>query len=207
MPLRFGAIETALQRLATVILLGIAGYGAYAALDTERLSTFDADLARRLEHQLASLDLAPQEAESARPPAATGLHAPEARFVYDPKSDEYRDCDTGHLVARADLPYPPNHGFLSAQRSVLKPGTIVDRYGSPLGRFCGTPGDTISMRGMPEGDNDLPYYRYEVKQPIDVLAGPSAPVPAFGATGGGLQYLFPEPIQSLVQQGNLVQLP
>lgn len=201
------AATQSLTRLAIVVALGIALYGAQQTLETDRFSQLDRQQARELEHQLAaSSEIATVDA-SLRPADVVGQHLSTARFVYDEPSDKYLDRTTGKLVSRADLPYPPNHGFTTSEEQTLEPGQIVDRFGSPLGRFCGTAGDTISMRGMPAGDDDLPYYRYRIVRPITVLAGPSAAVPDFGATGGGTQYLFPESLQSLVDNGDLQLMP
>lgn len=45
--------------------------------------------------------------------------------------------------------FPPNNGFLGkATKITLKPGTIVDRYGYPGGRFASPVGTPAEMRAL-----------------------------------------------------------
>lgn len=115
----------------------------------------------------------------------------------------WRDTTTGRFVAARDLPWPSNAGFASSAKQAVKTGTILDRYGSPTGRFLGEPGATISQRGMAAGSEGLPYARYRVLKPFDAQVGPAAPVPGFGASGGATQYLPGNNIQWLIDNGFL----
>jgi len=136
-----------------------------------------------------------------------GPPAGPARFVYDPTIARYRDTQTGRIVAQRDLPWPSNDGFASRRDDVLNPGTIIDRYGRPSGRYAGEPGASISERGLPPGTEALGYRRYEVVQPLPVEVGPAAGVKAFGAKGGATQYYFKRSIADLVKSGHLREIP
>ncbi|HVS32819.1 MAG TPA: Ig-like domain-containing protein [Thermoanaerobaculia bacterium] len=133
--------------------------------------------------------------------AASGAPAPTVR--YDPSVTRYRDIKTGRFVAGRNLPFPGNAGFASRSRAVLSPGTVIDRYGRPSGRYAGTPGASISDRGLPPGSEALEYHRYRVVREVPVDKGPAARVPEFGADGGAIQYLFDKPIEQLVRDGVL----
>jgi hypothetical protein len=134
--------------------------------------------------------------------AAEGL-APSngAKYVFDATAGRYRDATTGRFAAASDLPWPPNGGFASSARETIQPGTILDRYGSPNGRFFGEPGATVSQRGMAPGAEAMPYTKYRVLKPLDTQAGPAAGAPQFGATGGAKQYLAGNSIQWLLDNG------
>ena len=109
-------------------------------------------------------------------------------------------------ISQKDLPYPANRGFASSRRGTVQPGSIIDRYGKPTGRFAGNPGDSVSQKGLPAGSGTLDYHRYEVLKPIPAEIGPASPVPEFGAEGGGIQYLFKKSIKDLVNEGYLREL-
>ena len=150
-------------------------------------STFGDDLAAATRH---ADDLAPKSA---------------VRYVYDGAADRYRDTVTGRFVAARDLPWPPNAGFASSTTGTVKAGTILDRYGSPTGRFLGEPGASISQRGMAAGSDAMQYTRYRVLRPFEAKYGPAAAVPEFGASGGAIQYrhLQGKSIQWLIDNGFL----
>jgi Tuberculosis necrotizing toxin len=124
-----------------------------------------------------------------------------AKYVFDAATGRYRDATTGRFVAARELPWPPNGGFASSARETVQPGTILDRYGSPTGRFFGEPGATVSQRGMAPGAEAMPYTRYRVLKPFDTQAGPAAGVPEFGAAGGSKQYLAGNNVQWLLDNG------
>jgi hypothetical protein len=114
-----------------------------------------------------------------------------ARFVFDARTGQYRDLETGRFVSPKDLPWPEYPGFEGTPKNVtLQPGMVIDRYGNPNGEFAITPGTTISQRGLPPGSENTPYTKYMVTKPVTVPAGPAAGVSEFGATGGATQYWF-----------------
>ena len=131
----------------------------------------------------------------------------DAKYVFDAAASRYRETTTGRFVAPRDLPYPPNAGFATRTPTVLEPGTIIDRYGRPTGRFAGQPGTSISQRGLAPGSENLPYKKYVVLKPVEVEIGRASEVPDFGATGGGTQYLFKKPLAKLVEEGVIEEVP
>lgn len=126
-----------------------------------------------------------------------------AKYVFDAKVGRFRSLETGKFVAARDLPWPSNAGFAKSWKQTIKPGTVLDRYGSPTGRFFGEPGASVSQRGMAQGTQNLPYTQYRVLKPFDAQVGPAAPVPAFGAEGGAMQYLPGRTVQQLLDDGFL----
>jgi hypothetical protein len=140
------------------------------------------------------------------PASATNAHT-GTRYVYDASAARYRDVESGRFVSQSALPWPANGGFASRTRGVLQPGTVVDRFGRPSGRYASTPGASISERGLPAGSEMLEYHRYVVARPLPADMGPAAKVPEFGANGGATQYLFDHPILELIRKGYLVEAP
>jgi RHS repeat-associated protein len=132
--------------------------------------------------------------------------AAEARFSFDVRANRFRDLESGRFVGQSDLPYP-GEPFASKSVSTVAAGTIMDRFGSPKGSWAGTPGTSLSERGLPPGSDALGYHRYRAVKPIpDTEVGTVAPVPAFGAKGGAIQYHFGKPISKLLGE-YLEELP
>jgi RHS repeat-associated protein len=125
------------------------------------------------------------------------------RYTFDVRTGQFRDMTSGRFVSPRNLPWPGNRGFASSTQQTLKPGTIIDRFGKPSGRYGGQPGASVSQRGMAAGTEGLPYTQYRVVKPIGAEVGPAAPVPEFGASGGATQYLFRKPIGQMVSDGIL----
>jgi RHS repeat-associated protein len=102
--------------------------------------------------------------------------------------------------------WPPNRGFAdSATRSVLRPGTRIDRYGSELGTFASPAGTPFPLRALPPQALKSTLRSYEVLKPLPARNGATAPW--FGQPGGGTQYEFAQSIETLVQQGYLKRIP
>ncbi len=126
------------------------------------------------------------------------------RYVYDETTGNYLDLVDGKFVAARNIPWPSPNGFaIDPVDTTLSMGTIIDRYGPLTGRFAGEPGTSIFERGMAIGSQDMPYTQLRVIKPFTVPAGPAAPVPEFGATGGGTQYFFSDGIQWWIDNGYL----
>ena len=106
------------------------------------------------------------------------------------------------LQADCGYRFPPRDGFARLPKTVrLRPGTMVDRFGHPGGRFL-APADASYMgRSVPYDRLKMPYYRYAVVRPLRVAAGTSAPW--FDQPGGGIQYRTDRPIRALLEQGYL----
>ena len=93
--------------------------------------------------------------------------------------------------------WPPNHGFMGDPEEItLRPGTIVDRYGPPTGRFVSPQGTPFEARSLPPDAFGRDIHTYEVIADIHgVKAGEIAPW--FGQPGGGIQYQLPETVKVL----------
>lgn len=114
--------------------------------------------------------------------------------------------------------YPENEGFATIKRTIrkngkviveevldkkeitLQPGTLTDRYGSDAGVYTSPFNTPLTMRSLPIGTiNERTYSVFRILKPITVDAGTIAPY--FGQTGGGIQYVFRESIESLIKKG------
>lgn len=92
--------------------------------------------------------------------------------------------------------YPEAQGFAGDRVAMaMKPGEIVDRFGSTGGEYLSPLGTPFPERGLPptsldvrDPNNLLGYHAYEVVKPFDAQVGYIAP--AFGQPGGGLQVLI-----------------
>ncbi len=101
--------------------------------------------------------------------------------------------------------WPSNNGFHGEPfRTYLMPGTIVDRYGYPGGSFLSPLGTPFEMRSLPPSSAYAPYSVYKVLKPLEVTAGNT--MPAFGYTGGGMQFKTPVSIQILLEKGILSRI-
>jgi RHS repeat-associated protein len=98
--------------------------------------------------------------------------------------------------------YPPNNGFMGQSVSEqLQPGSLIDRYGFPGGRFASPAGTPFYLRGLPLDAETLPFNTYQVLQPLTVQSGTAAL--AHGLFGGGPQYELPADVQTLIDSGFL----
>jgi hypothetical protein len=127
------------------------------------------------------------------------------RYMFDRSIYRYRDTLTGRMVAQRNLPYP-KESFIWSRSTVVEPGTIIDRYGRPAGKYAAALGSTISERGMPLGSEILEYHRYKVVRPVKAEVGPASPVIDFNAEGYAMQYRFEKSIGKLVAEGFLEEL-
>jgi hypothetical protein len=100
--------------------------------------------------------------------------------------------------------YPPNEGFLGEPTTeYLRPGDIVDRYGTSGGKYLSPTNTPVEMRYLPPNTNTNLYNQYKVVKPFPVQSGISAP--AFGQPGMGTQYITPLPINSLIKRGIIIK--
>jgi hypothetical protein len=69
---------------------------------------------------------------------------------------------------------------------------------------CDMQGDITpyGARALPPGSNEKPYNVYEVKKPIENVAGGKI-APRFGELGFGTQYKLPMSVGDLVESGHL----
>ncbi|WP_448886383.1 PAAR-like domain-containing protein [Citrobacter telavivensis] len=102
--------------------------------------------------------------------------------------------------------YPPNdgaHGPVS--NTTLEPGTTIDRYGLPRGKYASPVGTPYTMRALPPGTDSGPYTVYKVMKPIPNVAE-SKIAPWFGEMGMGTQYKLEHSVQSYLDSGHLQKM-
>jgi hypothetical protein len=110
--------------------------------------------------------------------------------------------------ASSAVSWPPNNGFHGQLGphgnpgvTVLKPGTLVDRFGIDGGRFVAPNGTPIGQRSLAPGTTDKPYSVFEVTNRLVVQQGPAEPW--FGQPGMGTQYHLPSSVEDLIDTGFL----
>lgn len=103
----------------------------------------------------------------------------------------------------ADLKWPGNRGFSGVpSHVVLKPGTLIDRYGGNNGRFLSPHGTAFEERALPARyRTDQPYRVFLVTKPLPVLAGRVEPW--FGQKGNGTQFLLSAKVRTNIRRGFL----
>lgn len=98
------------------------------------------------------------------------------------------DLSERYYKANCQYLYPSNDGFLGKPRVItLKPGTIIDRYGSPSGYFLAPLNTSYDERALPYQPNTRVYCRYKVVHRVQVRAGETRPW--FDQRGGGMQFM------------------
>jgi hypothetical protein len=110
--------------------------------------------------------------------------------------------NTSTSTALVPYRYPPNRGFLGEPvTETLRPGTRIDRFGGERGTFASPEGTPFAERALRPDASSAPYGVYELRQPLDVQAGTTAPW--FGSGGGGIQYELPTSVGDLIEAGIL----
>lgn len=109
---------------------------------------------------------------------------------------------------KLEIIWPPYNGFENDIHDALplSPGTIIDRFGYPGGRYLSPVATPYKERALVPGTKESkPYFQYIVLKEFLVVAGPIAPW--FGVKGEGLQYFTPElTVQDYVDQGYLKKI-
>ena len=104
--------------------------------------------------------------------------------------------------------FAPNGGYVEGSKVTgqnLETGTVIDRYGSPYGRYTSPDGTPYTQRSLPYVENPNAYHRYRVRKTIGgVTMGRIAP--AFNQEGGGIQFELPSSILSLLQNNYLEEI-
>ena len=128
----------------------------------------------------------------------------DGRLDYKPQFVE----PTGGKVVNSQLPvtyYPENNGFVGTpENTLLKPGTLLHRYGNPNGSYFAPPGTPTFMRSLPYGTDISQSTTYEVLQPLPAQTGKSAPW--FNQSGQGIQYVVPLEPRYLMKWGYIKKL-
>jgi hypothetical protein len=98
--------------------------------------------------------------------------------------------------------HPPNEGFAHAPRLVrVAPGTRIDRYGPPTGRYLAAAGTSYEARSLPYDRAKMEYHRYVVVRRFPALIGRTASW--FDHRGGAVQYRIEKPVQQMIDEGYL----
>ena len=87
----------------------------------------------------------------------------------------------------------------------LEVGTIIDRYGSPYGKYVSPLGGLYEQRALPYIENPNAYHKYEVLKPIDnVIVSQIAE--AFEQPDGGMQFELPSIVDKLIKNKYLKEV-
>ena len=110
------------------------------------------------------------------------------------QNDLYFDQATGKVL------WPDNNGFAEYPEEVtLQPGEKIDRYGDDWGVFTSPMGTKYEERALEPAIILKKYSIFEVVKPIKVEKGKIAPW--FDQPGGGTQYILPDNIVFLLEDG------
>lgn len=125
----------------------------------------------------------------------------------DTSKVKYPDDMSPYKKADGTWDWPANKGFAEAPtEQVLKPGTVLDRFGEDGGRFLSPAGTPFDGRALSPDSLGAPYKAFEVLKPLPVQAGPIAP--AFGMPGGGTQFFTGgSSVSDLIRGGFIRQIP
>ncbi len=132
-----------------------------------------------------------------------------SHIKFNSKANRYIDKNTGQFVSRkaaknVKTSYPPNRGFAGVpEKTTLKKGDVIDRYGSDNGTFASPEGTSFGARSLPETSRSKPLKKYEVVKDLEVDSGKAAPW--YGQKGKGTQYELPKAIRELIDKGYLVE--
>ncbi|MBA2871428.1 uncharacterized protein YukE [Anoxybacillus calidus] len=118
------------------------------------------------------------------------------------KSYDLVKSNPHYYTPEGEIIWPPNRGVLGEpERIILKPGTIIDRFGYEGGTFVSPYGVPYEMRSLAPETFLKPYNVYVVTKPIEVQAGRIAPW--FDEPGLGIQYELNQSVKDLIEQGVL----
>ena len=119
--------------------------------------------------------------------------------------------DEKYLDENGDIDWEkwaPNGGRVPdtiQENQVIESGGIIDRYGSPYGKYTSPLGTPFEQRALPYKNNPNAYHQYEVLKPIENVTS-SEIAPAFDMPGGGIQYELPSSIKDLIKNGFLKEI-
>ncbi len=149
----------------------------------------------------------PAPPASAEPSASAGpsrpAHAePPAPAQPAPQVPAPRAADTGPIQP---LPGEPPLTLLRERRTIELPvGAVVDRFGASDGNFTYAARTPYENRSLPPEWINNGYHVYRVQHPLRALSGVA--VPWFGQPGGGIAYVLPRSVRSLLDDGTLIEI-
>lgn len=114
-----------------------------------------------------------------------------------------------HAGQRAEFAWPPGErypegGCEPGEPVLLPPDTVLDRFGTALGRVFAEDGTPFAQRSLPPALLDAGYRRYRVLSELPVWRAVSAPW--FGQPGGGVRYRSVYSAAELVTLGYLADV-
>ncbi|RFB15389.1 DUF4237 domain-containing protein [Bacillus sp. HNG] len=122
--------------------------------------------------------------------------------VINEKNYEIVKSNPKYYSSDGEINWPPNRGVLGkTETQILKPGTIIDRFGYEGGTFVSPYGVPYEMRALAPETFLKPYNVYVVTKPVNVQSGKIAPW--FDEPGHGIQYEFDQSVKKLIEQGML----
>ncbi|GAA1437097.1 hypothetical protein GCM10009641_38280 [Mycobacterium cookii] len=103
------------------------------------------------------------------------------------------------------------HGFKDGfdgppQPNSAEPGDVLDRYGPADGAYASPSGTLFDQRALPPSSVGSDYTQYEVLKPLPESVTEGKIAPWFEQPGGGVQYMFDEPMSWYVENGYLRKL-
>jgi hypothetical protein len=123
----------------------------------------------------------------------------------EPSEDLGERNESKWMDSDGNIKWPPNGGFDGkTEKTILEPGTIIDRYGKTTGNYTSPFGTDYSSRSLAPGTKSNFYLKYKVLKPIEVEFGKIAPW--FDEPGGGIQYRHPERIIDLLKNEKIEQI-
>jgi len=106
-----------------------------------------------------------------------------------------------------EINWPANNGAVEGTNEliVLEEGSEIDRFGAETGFFLAAINTPYEQRSCAPGSDQKEYHQYRVVKPIEgVEKGITSPW--FDEPGGGLQYMMPESVETLIQEGYLERI-
>jgi hypothetical protein len=108
--------------------------------------------------------------------------------------------------AAGGINWPPADGFAGAPIPIVLPaGLLLDRFGSPSGRFFSPKNAGYAARALPYSCDKLAYTTYRVKAPLVVWIGRAAPW--FDESGGATQFQTDATAAQLVADATIEPVP
>lgn len=144
-----------------------------------------------------------------KPDAPPDPVVPCPKAIAETKAKQRLREDLGpeHFDTDGRLRWPADEGFASPPvKANLPQSTVIDRYSAQVGEkdygsFFAPEGTAYESRSLPYDPAKMQHARYRVLKPLEVSSGPAAP--AFGQTGGGLQFKTPLSTSELIRDGYL----
>lgn len=119
--------------------------------------------------------------------------------------------NTHNLNKYNGIVYPPNNGAINFVKKTLDLSDfngvlIIDRYGSPTGKFTSPVNTPFPQRALPSSYASQTPQKYKVLKPIPNVEEGQI-IPWFGQPGLGIQYKLEKSVQYYIDEGYLLPIP